>query len=169
VITISEWYHTGDEELDKLLDRNADDIPAFVALLVSLLVERRYRQIAGVQPGWHILAAMAAKYGADNIGYWLSGIIDPDEGTAAWNRFHDRVYDWYGLEEYEVLGFGLGTFPNSLKLTEVIAESIVMIGSDVLGQAKETMSIFGRSLTGRFIDAPAINPFFLADQVIYYG
>jgi hypothetical protein len=166
---LSEWYHTGDEDFDEFLDRNYDLLEKGILMLGVALAEKKYRERFGLMPVWHVLAAVAAKFGADAAGYYLSGIIDPDEGRAKWNEFHDRVYDWYGLEEFEIFDVGIDVLPNPLQLAGVVAESVVMINEHVSRHDKQTWNIASGHMSGRVLDAPAVNPFFLGEQILYYG
>lgn len=166
------WYHTGDEDFDELMDRNYDTIEKLAILLGAGFAEAQYRKRIGVKLFWHVAAAYLAKSGADNLGYYLSRTIDPDSGGSRWNEFHERVYSWYGLEEYEIFDVGIGLLPNPLELAAVTGESIHMLAENYEQYEKtavaNTLSILPRVFAGRILSAPAVNPFFLAEQIYYY-
>ncbi len=162
------WYHTGDDDLDEFLDRNADIVEKALYILAGGLLERGYRKRFGVMPVWHVLVALAAKSGADALGYYFSRTIDPEFGAERWNEFHERVYSWYGLEEFEVWDVGIGLLPNPLALAEVTGESLQMIGEAYTEEERKGVSAFTTLAKGRVLNAPAVNPFFLAEQIYYY-
>lgn len=163
------WYHTGDEEFDELMDRNYEGIMQLATILGVGLAERQYRKKFGVMPFWHVAVAYLAKIGVDNLGYYLSRTIDPEYGAERWNEFHERVYSWYGLEEFEIFDVGIGILPNPLALAEVTGESVMMIGEAYTEAEREGVSNFFTLGKGRVLNAPAINPFFLGEQILYYG
>ena len=129
MIFISKWYHTGDDEWDSFLDRNLDLFWDALVLYGAHKFRQRYQQVFGTALSITLLTAIAARFGSDVVGYYLSGVIDSDEGRANWNRFQDRAYDWYGLEDYELFGIGIDSFlPNPVALAGLVGESVVMIG-----------------------------------------
>ncbi len=126
MISISKWYHTGDEEWDTFVDRNIDLFWDALVIYGAHTFRKQYQQALGMGLSHTILYAYAARFGADVVGYYLTGVLDPDEGRANWNRFQDRIYDWGGLEDYQLLGIGIDDFlPNPIALAEVVAESLL--------------------------------------------
>lgn len=136
------WYHTGDDDLDEFLDRNVEWVEIFLGVLGVAFMERAYSKRFGLMPVWHVLAAIGGRVAADYVGYYWSGIIDPDEGHARWNEYHDRAYDWYGLENIEILDASIAVVPNPLQLGGIVAESIVMVGEHL----QQTERLAGRIL-----------------------
>ncbi len=123
MISISEWYHTGDDEIDEFIDRNRDVLALAILYYGEQAVREAFRKRSGLLWSTAVISAAVGRMGSDAVGFYLANLIDPDEGRARWNEFQDRIYDWHGLEDYQLLGIGIDLFPNPLALKDVVVET----------------------------------------------
>lgn len=132
MISISEWYHTGDDDIDEFIDRNRDVLTLAIAYYGEQAVRAAFRKRTGLLWSSAVIAAAVGRLGSDTVGFILADVIDPDEGRAKWNEFQNRIYDWHGLEEYQLLGIGIDLFPNPLALKDVVVETNFMVADYIL-------------------------------------
>ncbi len=119
------WYHTGDETWDDFVDENIDIFIDIITVYGIYKVKDLFKEKVGMTVSWTVIALMAAKWGANAAGYYLAGLIDPDQGRSKWNEFIQRSYDW-GAMDVDILGFQLGdAIPNPFAVAEIVAESVV--------------------------------------------
>lgn len=146
-------WETGNDEWDAFVSRNLDLFIDALMLYGAHTFRKRYQEIFGTALSVTLLTAIAARFGSDVVGYYLSGIIDPDEGKANWNRFQDRAYDWYGLEDYELFGIGIDSFlPNPVALMGITGESVVMIGDYITPKISHSVDIVTNHATTLVVD-----------------
>ncbi len=118
-------WETGDEDWDDFVNRNIDIFIDALMLYGAYAFRKKYLEVVGVAFSRTLFSAIAGRWGSHIAGYYLSGIIDPDEGYAKWNRFQDRAYDWWGLEDYNVFGIGIDSIlPNPIALAGIVGESV---------------------------------------------
>ncbi len=129
MITISEWYHTGEDEWDDFVDENIDIFISFLKVYGVLKFREMFQKRVGASFAWTTIGFIAAKWGANVAGYYLSGLIDGSEGLRRWNEYQQRAYDWGVLDEYLSIGdLSIGDIlPNPISIAESVADSIVMI------------------------------------------
>ncbi len=150
MISISEWYHTGDEEWDDFVDENIDIFENAIKLLGIIAFRNRFHHYVGVSFSWTVLRLMAAKWGANVAGFYLSGLLDGRRGLSNWNQFQQDVYDWGFVGEFLTVpgtDFGIGDIlPNPFALADKFVESVVMINDFQLKRDKLSLSIIDSQL-----------------------
>ncbi len=153
MISISEWYHTGDEEWDDFVDENIDIFTSFLKVYGVLKFRELFHKAVGVSFAWTTIGFIAAKWGANVAGYYLSGLIDGREGFRNWNKFQQDVYDWGVVDEYLSLGnLSIGDIlPNPIALADKIADSVVMV-SDFQWKRDQLATSVVRAHLGTVVD-----------------
>jgi hypothetical protein len=148
VISISEWYHTGDEEWDDFVDENIDIFITFLKVYGVLKFREMFHKAVGVSLAWTTIGFIAAKWGANIAGFYLSGLIDGSEGLRRWNDYQQRAYDWGPLDDYVEIGdLSIGDIlPNPFAIADVFVESLEMISDYQLKRDKLALGIVEQHL-----------------------
>jgi len=157
VITISKWYHTGDDDIDDFIDRNRDLFEYAIFMYGERALREAFKRRSGLMLSTAGLFAIAGRLGSDIVGFYLAGILDPDEGRANWNEYQARIYDWYGLEDYRFAGIGIDLLPNPIGLAGVVAESLVNMHDYVAPLFEHSINIGFSHLTSWILPSSTLD------------